>query len=118
VKRALRHWRERKAYTLDDAARTLGLSRCMVGYYEKGRSSDPARRCIGDPSARYGLGAVNAHDNSTKRTQLPLTEAATNAGNFCEGQLSGTSENHSGRSPNSCAIMIRYPSGSCTKISR
>jgi DNA-binding transcriptional regulator YiaG len=33
---AFRHWRERKAYTLDDAARALGLSRRMVAYYEKG----------------------------------------------------------------------------------
>jgi hypothetical protein len=35
-----RHWREREAYTLDEAARALGLSRRMVAYYEKaiGRS--------------------------------------------------------------------------------
>jgi hypothetical protein len=33
---AFRHWRERKAYTLDDAARALGISRRMVAYYEKG----------------------------------------------------------------------------------
>lgn len=33
---AFRSWRERKAYTLDEAARALGLSRRMVAYYEKG----------------------------------------------------------------------------------
>ena len=33
---AFRSWRERKAYTLDQAARALGLSRRMVAYYEKG----------------------------------------------------------------------------------
>ena len=33
---AFRDWRERKAYTLDEAARALGLSRRMVAYYEKG----------------------------------------------------------------------------------
>jgi DNA-binding transcriptional regulator YiaG len=33
---AFRHWRERKAYTMDEAARALGLSRRMVAYYEKG----------------------------------------------------------------------------------
>jgi len=33
---AFRHWRERKAYTLDEAARALGLSRRIVAYYEKG----------------------------------------------------------------------------------
>ncbi len=31
-----RHWRERKSYTLDEAARALGLSRRIVAYYEKG----------------------------------------------------------------------------------
>ena len=31
---AFRHWRERKAYTLDEAARALGLSRRMVAYYD------------------------------------------------------------------------------------
>ena len=33
---AFRNWRERKAYTLDRAARALGLSRRIVAYYEKG----------------------------------------------------------------------------------
>lgn len=33
---SFRHWRERKAYTLDEAARALGLSRRIVAYYEKG----------------------------------------------------------------------------------
>ena len=33
---AFKHWRERKAYTLDSAAKALGLSRRMVAYYEQG----------------------------------------------------------------------------------
>jgi DNA-binding transcriptional regulator YiaG len=33
---AFKRWRERKAYTLDAAARALGLSRRMVAYYEQG----------------------------------------------------------------------------------
>jgi hypothetical protein len=33
---AFRRWRERKANTLVEAARALGLSRRMVAYYEKG----------------------------------------------------------------------------------
>ncbi len=33
---AFRQWRERKAYTLDEAAHALGLSRRMIAYYEKG----------------------------------------------------------------------------------
>ena len=31
-----RHWRERKAYTLDAAAKALGISRRMIAYYERG----------------------------------------------------------------------------------
>jgi DNA-binding transcriptional regulator YiaG len=36
-----RHWRERKAYTLDTAARALGISRRMVAYYEHGDRAIP-----------------------------------------------------------------------------
>ncbi len=38
---AFRHWRERKAYTSDAAARSLGLSRRTVAYYEKGTRPIP-----------------------------------------------------------------------------
>jgi DNA-binding transcriptional regulator YiaG len=38
---AFKHWRERKAYTLDTAARALGLSRRMVAYYEQGARPIP-----------------------------------------------------------------------------
>jgi len=38
---AFKHWRERKAYTLDTAARALGLSRRMVAYYEQGTKPIP-----------------------------------------------------------------------------
>lgn len=38
---AFRHWRERKAYTLDAAARALGVSRRMVAYYEQGARPIP-----------------------------------------------------------------------------
>ena len=41
---AFRHWRERKAYTLDTAAQALGLSRRMVAYYEQG--SKPVPRVV------------------------------------------------------------------------
>ena len=36
-----RHWRERKAYTLDAAANALGISRRMVAYYEQGNRPIP-----------------------------------------------------------------------------
>ena len=38
---AFRAWRERKAYTLDGAARALGLSRRIVAYYEQGEKPIP-----------------------------------------------------------------------------
>jgi DNA-binding transcriptional regulator YiaG len=38
---AFKHWRERKAYTLDTAARALGVSRRMVAYYEQGAKPIP-----------------------------------------------------------------------------
>src|SRR5690348_12965121 len=36
-----RRWRERKAYTLDGAAKALGISRRMVAYYEHGDRAIP-----------------------------------------------------------------------------
>ncbi len=38
---AFKRWRERKAYTLDAAARALGVSRRMVAYYEQGAKPIP-----------------------------------------------------------------------------
>lgn len=38
---AFRRWRERNAFTLDTEARTLGVSRRMVAYYEQGAKPIP-----------------------------------------------------------------------------
>ena len=38
---AFRHWRQRKAYTLNEAARALGISRRMIAYYEEGQRPIP-----------------------------------------------------------------------------
>jgi DNA-binding transcriptional regulator YiaG len=38
---AFRAWRERKAYTLDSAAKALGLSRRMLACYESGEKPVP-----------------------------------------------------------------------------
>jgi len=38
---AFRHWRKRKAYTLTEAARALGISRRMIAYYEEGQRPIP-----------------------------------------------------------------------------
>jgi hypothetical protein len=48
---AFRHWRERKAYTLDEAARALGLGCRIVAYREKSdrpipRGVAPATRAL------------------------------------------------------------------------
>jgi hypothetical protein len=37
-----RHWRERKAYTLDTAAKALGISRRMVAYTSRATGPSPA----------------------------------------------------------------------------
>ncbi len=36
-----KNWRERQAYTLDTAAKALGISRHMVAYYEQGTKPIP-----------------------------------------------------------------------------
>jgi Protein of unknown function (DUF2442) len=38
---AFRSWRQRKAYTLDQAAKALGISRRMVAYYDHGDKPIP-----------------------------------------------------------------------------
>ena len=38
---AFHNWRQRKAYTLDEAAIALGISRRMVAYYDKGNKPIP-----------------------------------------------------------------------------
>ena len=38
---AFHDWRKRKAYTLDDAAAALGISRRMVAYYDHGDKPIP-----------------------------------------------------------------------------
>ena len=38
---AFRRWRERRAYTLEGAARALGISRRMAAYYEAGERPIP-----------------------------------------------------------------------------
>jgi Protein of unknown function (DUF2442) len=38
---AFRSWRQRHAYTLDEAAKALGISRRMVAYYDHGQKAIP-----------------------------------------------------------------------------
>jgi DNA-binding transcriptional regulator YiaG len=54
---AFKHWREGKAYTLDTAARVLGLSRRMVAYYEQGKKPIPRVVAL----ATHGLDCLPAH---------------------------------------------------------
>ena len=52
---AFRHWRERKAYTLDTAARALGLSRRMVAYYDQGAKPIPRTVALAVKALEFGL---------------------------------------------------------------
>lgn len=52
---AFRHWRERKAYTLETAAQALGLSRRMVAYYDRG--ARPIPRTVALATKALELGA-------------------------------------------------------------
>jgi hypothetical protein len=56
---AFRNWRERKAYTLDEAAAALGISRRMVAYYDHGDKPIPRVVALAtlalDPSSQSGL---------------------------------------------------------------
>jgi DNA-binding transcriptional regulator YiaG len=55
---AFRHWRERKAYTLDEAARVLGISRRMIAYYEEGQR--PIPRVVALATRALDMEAQNA----------------------------------------------------------
>ena len=52
---AFRRWRERKAYTLDTAARALGLSRRMVAYYDRGEKPIPRTVALAVKALEMGL---------------------------------------------------------------
>jgi len=52
---AFRHWRERKAYTLDTAAQALGLSRRTVAYYDRGAKPIPRTVALAVKALELGL---------------------------------------------------------------
>lgn len=52
---AFRHWRERQAYTLDTAARALGLSRRIVAYYDQGERPIPRTVALAVKALEHGL---------------------------------------------------------------
>jgi len=54
---AFRHWRERQAYTLDSAAKALGISRRMVAYYDQGAKPVPRTVALAAKALEFGLGA-------------------------------------------------------------
>jgi len=53
---AFRQWREGHAFTLETAARALGVSRRMLSYYEQGQKPVPRTIAL----ATRGLDAENA----------------------------------------------------------
>jgi hypothetical protein len=52
---AFRRWRERQAYTLDAAARALGLSRRIVAYYDQGEKPIPRTVALAAKALELGL---------------------------------------------------------------
>ena len=52
---AFRHWRKRKAYTLDSAAQALGLSRRIVAYYDRGAKPIPRTVALATRALELGL---------------------------------------------------------------
>ncbi len=52
---AFRLWRERQAYTLDAAARALGLSRRIVAYYDQGDMPIPRTVALAVKALELGL---------------------------------------------------------------
>ena len=52
---AFRHWRERKAYTLDTAAQALGLSRRIIAYYDRGTRPIPRTVALAVKALELGL---------------------------------------------------------------
>lgn len=72
---AFPHWRERKAYTLDEAARARPQS-AHGRVLRKGRSSDPARRRTGDPSVGSGSYDVVAFSSTDEHVGHLRLESA------------------------------------------
>jgi transcriptional regulator with XRE-family HTH domain len=53
---SFRRWRTRRAYTLDQAGRALGLSRRMVAYYEGGSRPNPRVGALATRALEKGIG--------------------------------------------------------------
>jgi DNA-binding XRE family transcriptional regulator len=51
-----RRWRERRAYTLNEAASALGISRRMIAYYEEGDRPIPRVVALAARALESGLG--------------------------------------------------------------
>ncbi|MGP0093355.1 MAG: helix-turn-helix domain-containing protein [Xanthobacteraceae bacterium] len=56
---AFRSWRQRKAYTLDQAAKALGISRRMVAYYDQGDKPIPRLVALAARALERGLADAN-----------------------------------------------------------
>lgn len=65
-----RQWRERRAYTLDTAALTLGISRRTVAYYESGDLAIPRVVALATRGLDAADGAPEGDDDSKELTQF------------------------------------------------
>ena len=66
---AFRRWRERKALTLDAAARALGVSRRMVAYYEQGAKPIPRVVALATRGLEHGLISA-AHSRTSRKIMI------------------------------------------------
>jgi DNA-binding transcriptional regulator YiaG len=76
---AFKQWREPKAYTLDSAARALGLSRRMVAYYEQGEKPIPRIVALATRALEGDLGfskKMEKGDNIARRYRNTLRALA------------------------------------------
>ncbi|WP_051949205.1 helix-turn-helix domain-containing protein [Methylosinus sp. PW1] len=67
-------WRERRAYTLDTAARALGIGRRMISYYEQGEKPIPrvvalATRALDAEGQRLSLKKAEAREGDSARAK-------------------------------------------------
>ncbi|MBY0332276.1 MAG: helix-turn-helix transcriptional regulator [Acetobacteraceae bacterium] len=70
----LRAWRRRTGRTLEEAARDLGVSRRMLGYYESGESAVPMPVLLAARALENGLGPLQAPQRASRERWVALVE--------------------------------------------